>query len=464
MFQYFNQLTSSSKVAPASNNFLGVLAFSDTKTGSTSSTDFDLAGSSYTASGNTILKINNDGVVEWSKSLPNVTYYSISLGNDGYIYACGTETSLTYTRSFFVKYSNSGTLIFQNAYYRYSATGNLNRFYSIDADASGNVYVLAYTLVSSTVVYYVLKFNSSGVIQWQKSIDSTQFSQSDRQSLNYLRVDTSNNIHLLMSKQNATTTRNCQVITKLDTDGNVTWSRFFGQVQTTQTGGANLSTGCVQFDQSGNVFIAGVFSTTRPGDPAYTPNQVFILTKYNSSGVLQWYRQIAYANIGTGSQALDCFNITFDTSSNIYVSVQGFNSNAENVGYVYKFDSAGSHSNGIRIDVNNSPYDDYVRFINHNADNTLTFIGSSVDDTGIGFTTSLHEDIVYHRVPIGFTKTGTYNLNSGSITYATFTSYLIGKTWGSDTNTPTLTDVTWTSASTSLSETTRPLLSAFVDI
>lgn len=465
MFQYFNLLGSAVRGSPGTNNFLGVMAFNDTSSATINATDFDPNNNAYIASGNTILKVNNDGVVEWSKSLPNVTYYSIAYGNDGYIYASGKETSLTYERAFLVKYNITGSLVLQNAYYIYSSSGNLNHFYSIDADASGNMYLLGYSLVSSTSVYYVLKIDSVGTLLWQKSIDARFISsESARPSTNYLRVDTSANVHLVLTKNHPTTTRACQVVSKIDTNGNVTWSRYFGQTLSTLTGGANLSTGCINFDSSGNVFIAGVFSTTRPGDPSYTPSQVFLLAKYNSSGTLQWYARTSYAAIGSASISTDCLNITFDSSSNIYVSVIGANASVEPIGYVYKFDSSGNHLNGFKMDTSNSPYEDYVKFANVNTDNTITFVGSSIDDTGIGFQTALHEDIVFHRVPIDFTKTGTYNLNAGSINYSTFTSYSIGKTWGSDTNTAVLNNVTWNSANTSLSDTLRPLQTRFLDI
>ena len=80
-------------------------------------------------------------------------------------------------------------------------------------DTSGNVYV---TLVVATTIY-LLKYNSSGVIQWQKSIDTTI------EYLQGMAIDTTGNVYIL----GLTGPINLDFfyLFKFDSTGAVTWQR-----------------------------------------------------------------------------------------------------------------------------------------------------------------------------------------------------------------------------------------------
>jgi hypothetical protein len=126
-------------------------------------------------------KVNSSGAVQWQRGFginpdldTNIGLSGISLDNAGNVVACGVRNVVnapTQATGILVKYDSSGSLIWQKRVLDTSGIG----FIKTAIDSSNNIYVLGYrtrTDVPSAFLQHpvLIKFNSSGAIQWQRSI------------------------------------------------------------------------------------------------------------------------------------------------------------------------------------------------------------------------------------------------------------------------------------------------------
>lgn len=235
-----------------------------------------------------------------------------------------------------IKYSGTtGSILWQR---NISDTGGTRAFLanhrSIVSDSSNNVIVGVRDVDSS--VACILKYNSSGTLQWQRQIDSPWPSA----QAETLSVDGSDNIiigHRTSASLSPTTT-------KLTSAGAVSWSRSYSglgssnmvavvadtstdDVYTLATGSSNMvlsklnSAGTEQWqrvfgdgdnqgqaahvDSSGNIIIIGAGNSQVATSIA--------IAKYNSSGTIQWQR-----NWDVSSN--EGISVATDSSDNVYVS------------------------------------------------------------------------------------------------------------------------------------------------
>jgi hypothetical protein len=79
---------------------------------------------------------------------------------------------------------------------------------------------------------------------------------------------------------------------------------------------------------SANVYAAGSFIVAG--------NQAFHIVKYNSSGTLQWQRQL------TGGSSNSTYDMHVDSSSNVYIAGQTNRGTAQFDGYIAKYNSSGT--------------------------------------------------------------------------------------------------------------------------
>lgn len=212
---------------------------------------------------------------------------------NGYLYVCGNIKRTSGNDDAYVgKYNEYGQPIWE----RYIAGGTYDYPFGIDADDDGNVYV---TLLRSGSPYYqpswVIKFNSSGTLQWQKTI-STGYWYTNTYDL---QCDSSGNVYVCGYVNPTAYIGNDRVyIVKFDTSGNLQWTKTYGP----------------------NGVARSIF-VDRVGGDIYTSynNKV---SRFNSSGTLQGTIEISGISPGTGSNgdpqgAAAC---CVDSSGNIYVA------------------------------------------------------------------------------------------------------------------------------------------------
>lgn len=119
-------------------------------------------------------KYNSAGVQQWVKTynlgLQN-SASSIGVDSSGNVYIGGTSTVNPDAGNYLViKYNNSGTQQWTSVYNR--SGNNLDRLVAMSVDKAGNAYATGYTQSTSSIGsadFTTIKFNSSGVMQWQIS-------------------------------------------------------------------------------------------------------------------------------------------------------------------------------------------------------------------------------------------------------------------------------------------------------
>ena len=275
-----------------------------------------------------LFKINSSGAFVWSQMLQgtnsgnwtptissgqgSVYMYGVALNTSGIPYVTGNAGW-----PFIGAYPTAGgaptsmKLLYQVQ--GYSSVG-----YGIKIDSSNNIYITGSVTISSNTEMFVAKFNSSGAVQWQKTLASSGT------DIGYgIDVDSSGNVYITgVSNGNG----NNDIITaKYNSSGVIQWQKRLGSNVVDQGNG-------VAVDSSGNVYVTGVSNAGSTND--------LIIVKYNSSGVLQWQNKI----VGGGSGSDGGTGITTLTNSDgtvLYVS--GYVSNASsNAMFLSKLPSDGT--------------------------------------------------------------------------------------------------------------------------
>lgn len=333
-----------------------------------------------------------------------------AIDSSGNFYTVIQKSTPDFTFSGIVlKYNSSGVLQWQR---EFSAAS----FFGVAVDSAGNVYACGGT--------YIVKYNSSGTIQWQKNFSATGYSQI---SFAALTVDSSDNVYVCGNALKTSTTRYGLLTAKLDSSGSATWCKHLNFV-----GGGGAWD--IAVSSAGNVYVGG-------------GSTGFYAAKYNSSGTLQWQRRFAAAN---GYQT----SLGIDSSENVYAA---FYDNSSNVirakwnssGTLQYQRSLGSNFAGARIaamadgtqyhwfydysfNFNLFKYDSsgtvtWQRYIN--PPDSWASYGISVTSTGIPYFAGTYStggegegegvrNLLFGKVPSDGSKTGTYTAVA-TITYGT---------------------------------------------
>ena len=188
------------------------------------------------------------------------------------------------------KYNSSGTIQWQR-----SLSGiQFDSGESIAVGGSGNSYVVGATQSdgagNSDIV--VAKYNASGDIQWQRNLGETASDYATS-----VAIDGSENVYVGAFGSSVGAGSNDLIIAKYDTGGNIQWQRTLGGV-------GSESDPAIEVTDSG-VYITS--NTTSLG------GNNLLIAKYNTSGTIQWQRTLGGAGIDIGR------GITSDNLGNIYV-------------------------------------------------------------------------------------------------------------------------------------------------
>ena len=173
----------------------------------------------YLGAGSTIyegylIKLNSSGGITWSSTLG--TGYGGALAcavvdpTFSYIYAIAKEPSSSNWSLYKVDGSNGTTTTWS----QYSSDFP---YYSghLACDSSGNIYVVTQPNSAPTVCT-ILKFNSSGTLQWQRNLTYTGANISPKS----ITIDSTNSVFILSIGQSSTPNRT--VVIRLPTDGSQT--------------------------------------------------------------------------------------------------------------------------------------------------------------------------------------------------------------------------------------------------
>ncbi|MBK9226317.1 MAG: SBBP repeat-containing protein [Ignavibacteria bacterium] len=255
-------------------------------TGSTTGSDFVL------------IKYLSDGQREWVRTFDylNDDEYSVDLAidNSGNAIILGNneypdpESQFPFSLVKVLKYNTDGELQWNHE------LGVFNSYYNslgIVCNNSNDIFIIALHDEFQNKVGIFYKFNSSGIVQWSRSYNSTY--------LKSIAIGIDGNVYVSGSVGNQNTNSRDLLTCKYNNAGTELWSRYLD-------GGLSINDYPVSMSVSneGQVVITGYLNDGKP----------FTL-KYNTLGYLQWYQR--YENPGYFYNPED---IAIEASGNIYVT------------------------------------------------------------------------------------------------------------------------------------------------
>jgi uncharacterized delta-60 repeat protein len=272
----------------------------------------------------TLLKYSSVGTLLWEKIWSGSGNgsefgYGVAVDTSGDVYVTGYTGSFGVTGFdvFLLKFNSSGNLVWQKTW-----GGNSNDFgYGVGVDASGNIYVTGATQSFGAGAYDVvlLKFNSTGSLVWQKTWGGT----GDDEGLS-VALDSSGNIYVGGETSSAGAGGIDALLLKFSPSGSLLFQKIWG--------GSNIDYAYgVAVDFSGNIYLAGTTVSTGAGG-----GDVFLL-KFDSTSGLLWQRTWGGSNNEYG------YGVAVGPSGDIYVTGQTASFSVANIdAFLLKFDSTGS--------------------------------------------------------------------------------------------------------------------------
>jgi hypothetical protein len=189
-------------------------------------------------------------------------FVQIKTDNAGNIYAVGKSevdygSNYATEQAVLAKYNSSGNIVW------IKVIGDLRLFqpatsyvYSGDAltiDGIGNIYVIGSTFLNSNdgLVGYITKYNSSGVVQWQRTLGTAY----GLPSLSSVVVDSNNNNNIYVSGSVVLSVGvTALYIAKYNSSGVIQWQRQFRKTSSSDLATAGDKN--IQVDSQGNLLIA----------------------------------------------------------------------------------------------------------------------------------------------------------------------------------------------------------------
>jgi hypothetical protein len=404
-----------------------------------------LTSSGYTAIG------NGYWINKTSKSSQNISAgaHSLAVDSSGNTYYAGYSNAYPsgtdYSQNL-VKYNSAGAIVWQR---KLDTSGVNDISYTVSVDTSGNVYILGFGNSNTYGTY--IKYNSSGTLQWQKRLSDSFIYVLIYGSV----IDSSGNLYIAGQTYNNSTNTYDGVVVKLDSSGAITWQRrlytnntdgFLGialdssnnvyvcgftvtsTTPTTQRKGLILklnSSGALQWqreitslydvytesivcDSAGAVYVSSLFRDSNGGT-------VFgSVVKYSSSGTLQWQTKTTYSAYGIGTTPTNTQSLDVDSSNNIYV-----------ISYSSSYVTSGGTVLGSPLLIqkfNSSGTEQWARNFNFNGPNQIGLAATSIKINGntmyfLSLLGIIETVIVIAALPTDGSKTGNYSVGNTNITY-----------------------------------------------
>jgi len=304
-----------------------------------------------------VVKYNSSGVAQWAKNpasgggTGDDTAKAVAVDSNGNVYVGGNSgmgnflgfgndvnTTNTGSSNFFVvKYDSSGA----PQWVKFPTSAGESYSYSVAVDSNGNVYTTGYfngsdlglgggvtvTRRNWSYDFYVVKYNSSGVVQWGQGPAvgtgaSTEYGYG-------VTVDSNWNVYVagyfesailgFSSDVNLTNRGSYDIfVVKYNSSGVAQWAR--GPASGSGTGSESANS--VAVDPSGNVYL-GCYSNSALVDFGNDKNLTnrgnidFVVVKYDSNGVAQWAQGPAS---GSGASNESGYSVAVDSSGRAYTA------------------------------------------------------------------------------------------------------------------------------------------------
>lgn len=198
-----------------------------------------------------------------------------------------------------VLHSAAYTQVIQQWTGTYNGAGSGADFASkVAYDASGNVYTAGFGQGSTSIDYFIIKYNSAGIQQWAQSYNGSGNGIDEALDIS---VDAAGNVYV--TGRSFVTGAGFDFATvKYNTNGILQWTAGYNG----PGNGEDKATG-ISVDASGNVYITGT---------SYGTNNDYATIKYDASGSQMWVMRYNGASNGRD----DAMDIGLDGAGNIFVT------------------------------------------------------------------------------------------------------------------------------------------------
>lgn len=247
-----------------------------------------------------IAKYNSAGTLQWQRILggsTNEEAWSIAFDSANNVYIAGWTNSFgpSVENMLLVKLDPAdGTPIWT----RVLGGSSSDYAYSVAVDSADGIYITGYSSSTGTSGndLVLAKYNSSGVFQWQKALNSTANDVGRA-----VATDSSNNVYVAGYTSSTPTSFNGFLVAKYNSSGVIQWQR-------TVSGNQSSVAQAIATDSLNNVYVFGYTYVTPNGSGDY------FIVKYNSAGTIQWQRTLGGLSYDIG------FGIAVDSKDNLYVN------------------------------------------------------------------------------------------------------------------------------------------------
>ena len=336
-----------------------------------------------------VVKHDKDGTEQWQRLIDTNSSEKVGIGLDSssnvYVVGDTDESPSQGSLDFHItKFNSSGTEQWQKGL---GGSGIEQFFGHSTTDSSGNTYGVGYTTSAGqgTFAQYIAKWNSSGTVQWQRTL-----SMSGQHTGRDVALDSSGNVYMCGESDLGTLNNTNLTLAKWASNGTHQWTRYLRGSSYGEIGNA------VAVDSSDNIYVCGSTSSLGSG------SNDLLLVKYNSSGTVQWRRLLGGSGSDRGT------GVAVDSSDNVYVcGTTRSTSSGTQIRYIMiaKIDSSGSLQWQNTLGGSSQDYGEHIKV--DSSDNI--YVVGRTQSTGQG-----SDDMFVAKLPNDGSLTGTY----GSLTYA----------------------------------------------
>jgi hypothetical protein len=230
----------------------------------------------------------------------------------GNVYATGFTTAYGTQDVLTVKYDSNGVKKWAVSY----NAGDGDRGFGVAVDAAGNVYVTGQSVAETDYgpqgQMITLKYNSSGVLQWEARFNAAVSSTGLA-----VAVDASGNVYV--AGEHYTTSDYVSMVTlKYSPAGVQQWAHYaFYGYENEESSAYDLA-----LDGSGNVYVTGFLY--KPSDPGIRD---YLTVKYSPAGSQLWLRAFESGGVD------EAYDVAVDSGGNVFVAGDS---------RVIKYDAAGT--------------------------------------------------------------------------------------------------------------------------
>jgi hypothetical protein len=207
-----------------------------------------------------LAKYDTDGNFQWGRQYADSNFwvkgFRIHVDSSNNMYVVGSNTQ-GIVRGWIVKFDASGNLLWQKLWSDLSGNAGATSFQAAATDSASNVYIVGQSqdapggVVSSATSGVIVKYNSSGTFQWKKTL---YYNGSISVSFSNIVIDKNDNIFVTGS--NSTSPQLGSTINKYNTSGVLQWQKHVNG-----TGGSNLWPGTygLTVDDDSNIYIGTIY-------------------------------------------------------------------------------------------------------------------------------------------------------------------------------------------------------------